>query len=268
MTDNSERPWPALSQVVDRLRAAGCVFAEDEAALLIEAAGSPDLLTASVRRRTEGEPLEAILGWVGFCGLRLMVAPGVFVPRQRTAALVDQAVALARTGDRVLDLCCGVGAIGVAVADRVPGLILIAADVDPAAVACARVNLAACPDLTNGLVVCGDLFDPVPSEYVGRLDLITVNAPYVPTAAIALMPPEARDHEPNVALDGGADGLDVHRRVFSRARRWLAPGGSLLIEASERQAPVSAGLATAVGLTARIWRDDERDATVVIAVRR
>ena len=107
-----------------------------------------------------------------------------------------------------------------------------AADVDPAAVACARRNLPP--------VYQGDLYAALPERLRGRVDLLVVNAPYVPTAAIATMPPEARDHEPRVALDGGADGLDVQRRVAADAPAWLRPGGALLIETGADQAPRTA----------------------------
>jgi release factor glutamine methyltransferase len=237
--------------IVARLRAAGCVFAEDEARLLAEAPGD---LGALVARRVAGEPLEALLGWAGFRGLRIVVEPGVFVPRQRTAFLVEQALAFARPGGIAVDLCCGTGAIGAALAAAVPGLEVHAADVDPAAVACARRNLPRAHQ--------GDLFDALPSALRGRVDVLAVNAPYVPTSAIATMPPEARDHEPRVALDGGPDGVDVHRRVAAEAGEWLAPGGVVLIETSEAQAPATA--AALAGLHPRIARDDERDATVVI----
>src|ERR1700736_1693903 len=104
------------SVIVTRLRAAGCVFAEDEARLLIAAARTPDELDPMVDQRAAGLPLEHVLGWAEFCGLRITVAPGVFVPRRRTEFLVEQAIALARPGDVIVDLCCGAGAIGVAVA--------------------------------------------------------------------------------------------------------------------------------------------------------
>lgn len=91
-----------------------------------------------------------------------------------------------------------------------------------------------------------------------------VNAPYVPTDPIGLMPREARLHEPRVALDGGADGLDVQRRVAAAASIWLAPGGHLLIETSQRQAPGTVEAVARGGLTARVAHSEEMDATVVI----
>ncbi|MEJ7795173.1 MAG: putative protein N(5)-glutamine methyltransferase [Nocardioides sp.] len=258
--------------VVSRLRAAGCVFAEEEAALLLAAASGQDL-EALVVRRVAGEPLEHLLGWVSFAGARYVVTPGVFVPRRRSELLVATVVQWQSVGFRVgnrptatglpvlrvVELCCGAGAIGAAISERVPGAEVWAADIDPVAVACARRNLL--PER----VVEGDLYDALPARLRGRIDVVVVNAPYVPTDAIATMPPEARDHEPRVALDGGADGLDLHRRVVSEARPWLAPGGTVVIETSRAQADGTATAARAAGLTPRVVTDDELDATAVVA---
>jgi len=263
-------PSPPDPLLVARLRAAGCVFAEDEAVLLAEAAGGHADAAAEldrlVARRVAGEPLEQVVGWAAFAGLRLVVEPGVFVPRRRTELVAAEAVRLARAAARpgrkpvVVDLCCGIGAIGAAVAQGAGPIDLVAADVDPAAVRAARRNL----EPLGALVTEGDLFDALPAELRGRIDVLAVNAPYVPTAEIATMPPEARDHEARIALDGGDDGLDVHRRVAASARDWLAPGGHVLIETSRRQAPVTASLVTAGGLEARVVHDAEIAGTVVI----
>jgi len=250
--------------IVARLRTAGCVFAEDEVRLLIAAAQTPTELATMVDQRVAGLPLEQILGWAEFCGLRIAVEPGVFVPRRRTELLVRQAAALARPSAVVVDLCCGSGAVGAALAAIVSGIELFAVDIDPAAVRCARRNIAA----TSGHVFEGDLYEPLPITLRSRVDILAVNAPYVPTEAVALMPPEARVHEARLALDGGADGLDVQRRVAADAAQWLAPGGHLLIETSERQAPQTAEIFTRRGLTPRVVRSDELDATVVIGSRR
>lgn len=249
-----------------RLRAAGSVFAEEEAALLVAEFTSDDGVDAAalehaVHRRTTGEPLEIIVGWAEFCGLRLAVAPGVFVPRPRSAFLVEHAVALTRPGDVLLDLCCGVGAIAAAVAARVPGIEVHAAELDPVAAECAARNLP------GGRVVTGDLFEPLPTALAGRVDVLVANAPYVPTAEIDLMPREARLYELPATLDGGADGLDLHRRIAAEAPRWLAPGGHLLIETSERQAPVTLTIMESAGLVAGVERDEEADTTVVIGSR-
>jgi release factor glutamine methyltransferase len=250
------------ADLVGRLRAAGCVFAEDEARLLVEAATTPAELEALVTQRVAGLPLEPLLGWAEFCGRRVVVAPGVFVPRQRTEFLVREAAALSGPGAVVLDLCCGSAAVGAALLDIVPDIELHAADVDPAALACARANLG-----ERGRVYAGDLYTALPDSLRGRVDVLVVNAPYVPTEAIALMPPEARLHEPQVALDGGPDGLDVQRRVIAEAPRWLAPGGQLLVETGRRQASTTAALCTQAGLAARVAESDELMATVVIGSR-
>ncbi|GAB3955558.1 putative protein N(5)-glutamine methyltransferase [Micromonospora vulcania] len=167
------------------MRTAGCVYAEDEADLLLAAAESPAALAHLTDRRVAGEPLEYLLGWAEFCGLRIAVDPGVFVPRGRTALLVEAAAALTGPAPAVADLCCGSGATTVALAHRLAPRWLAAADIDPAAVACARRNLAG----LAAEVFEGDLFTPLPPHWRGRLDLVVANAPYVPTAAVALMPP-------------------------------------------------------------------------------
>jgi release factor glutamine methyltransferase len=327
------------ARVIAALRAAGCVFAEDEARLLIGAAQTPAQLAVLVDRRVSGLPLEQVLGWAEVCGLKIFVDPGVFVPRKRSEFLVSEAVAaalaspapaspasaspalaspapaspalaspaevagLARPCSVVVDLCCGTGAIGLAVvtalrhlsapdpdrpprgpaagpprgpaAAREPDLYatdmdpaaarepdLYATDIDQAAVRCARRNLGP----AGGHVYEGDLFSALPSALRGRIGVVTCNAPYVPTGEIGLLPPEARLHEPLVALDGGPDGVEVHRRVSAQAPEWLAPGGRLLIETSERQAPVTVAAMARSGLEAAVAHSDELDSTVVVGV--
>ncbi|MEU0264536.1 putative protein N(5)-glutamine methyltransferase [Nocardioides sp. NPDC006303] len=250
----STSPDPGL---VARLRAAGCVFAEDEAALLESAPVSAQEREEMVVRRVAGEPLELILGWAEFCGLRIRVAPGVFVPRQRSALMVELACRTAERGTarKVLDLGCGTGALGAAIAVRLPDAEVWATDIDPAAVGCARENLP------PNRVLLGDLYDPLPHDL--ELDVIVANAPYVPSDQIRNMPPEARDHEHHVALDGGADGLDVQRRVIEQAPKHLAPGGVLVIESGQEQAPVTASLMRKQGLVAEIHHDEDLYATAV-----
>jgi release factor glutamine methyltransferase len=289
--------------IVTRLRAAGCVFAEDEAQLLISAAQTPADLAAMVDRRAAGLPLEHVLGWAEFCGLRIAVDPGVFVPRRRTEFLVSQAAALAGQAGAligqadplggeagaptrraaegadhvgpsqepagrarptiIVDLCCGSGAVGVALAAALDPVELHAADVDPDAVTCACRNVAA----VGGQVYHGDLYEPLPAALRGRVGLLTANVPYIPTEEIGLLPAEARVHEPRVALDGGPDGLDVLRRVATAAPQWLASGGHLLVETSERQAAWAAEIFAGSGLLPRVASSDELSATVVIGTR-
>jgi release factor glutamine methyltransferase len=255
---------PAHTALTARLRAAGSVFAEDEADLLLEAGdGDPVRLRSLVQRRLGGEPLEYVLGWAAFDGHRVRVTPGVFVPRARTAVVVDHAARRLQRYDRVVDLCCGAGAISVALLGRVGALDLVASDVDPDAVAVAAENIG-----DRGIVVAGDLFAPLPDRFRGAVDVVAVNAPYVPTASIATMPSEARDHEHRVALDGGSDGLDLHRRIAAGAGEWLRPGGAVVIEVSDAQAPASAACFTDAGFDATVAHDDEVDGTCVVAVRR
>jgi release factor glutamine methyltransferase len=278
-----------LDSVVARLRAAGCVFAEQEADLLTEAASTPGELDDLVARRVSGLPLEQILGWAEFAGRRITIDPGVFVPRRRTEFLADHAIAVLRARAAgpetsrimnapqiadataagcanngravavVADVCCGSGAIGAAVQAAQPSIELYATDIDPAAVACAAKNIA-------GQVFQGDLLSPLPHRLLGRLDVIVANVPYVPTDALLLLPPEARDHEPRSSLDGGRDGLDVLRRLAAMAPAWLAPAGKMLVEAGEDQAATAAAIMANVGLGVRTVVSDEWGTTVVIGV--
>ena len=237
------------------------MFAEDEAALLVEAAASTAELETMVRQRVSGTPLEQVLGWAEFCGLRTLVEPGVFVPRRRSALLVEHVVALL-DGVRApvaVDLCCGTGAVAAAVHQARGDVELHAADIYPCAVHCARRNLDGI-----GTVHEGDLTAALPDELAGRVDVIVANAPYVPSDEIVMMPPEARDHEPRVALDGGTDGVDIHRRVAEQAPPWLRPGGHLVTETSRRQAPLTVEAMTRHGFDTRVVRSDDLDATAVL----
>lgn len=129
----------------------------------------------------------------------------------------------------VVDLCCGSAAVGVAIASKVPGVELYAADIDPVAVNCGRRNVAQ----VGGQICQGDLYSALPARLKGRVQLLAVNAPYVPTEAFRTMPPEARNYEPRVSLDGSADGY-------------------LVIETSERQVAGTAALMVAARFSAVI----------------
>jgi release factor glutamine methyltransferase len=165
-----------------------------------------------------------------------------------------------RPGVIIVDLCCGAGAIGAALAAAVDRAEVHAVDIDPAAVRCARRNVP-------GPVYQGDLYDPLPARLRGRIGILAANVPYVPSDEIGLLPAEARAHEPLVALDGGADGLDVLRRAAAGAPAWLAPGGYLLIETSKRQAPKAAAAFASSGLSPRVVSSADLSATVVIGRR-
>jgi release factor glutamine methyltransferase len=256
-------PLLSTTSVVTELRAAGCVFAEDEAELILTTARTPDEAAAMVGRRVAGLPLELVLGWAEFAGLRITVEPGVFVPRRRTEFLVEQALAAVPGASVVVDLCCGSGAVGAALAASLGGAELHAADIDPAAVRCARRNIAP----RGGHAHEGDLFEALPARLRGHIDILAANVPYVPSGEVPLLPSEARDHEPLVALDGGTDGLDVLRRVAAEAPAWLAPGGHLFVETSERQTPLALDALRRAGLTARAAVSEEMYAHVVTGIR-
>ena len=279
-----------LAGTIVRLRLAGCVFAEDEAAVLGAAAADAAHLHQLVDRRVRGEPLEQVVGHADFCGVRVRLRPGVFVPRVRSELLVHTALAELShhpDGRTVVDLCCGSGALGLAVRQKAPSIRLLAADSDPVAVACARDNL-------GGDVFQGDLFAALPETLRGRVDVLLANVPYVATAHIPLLPAEARLHEPRTALDGGTDGLDIFRAVIAGAAGtstpagatgtptpaglplpetptqeggWLAPGGLLLSEITEAQTDAAVAAVRAAGLVPGIVQNEDLEARVVTARR-
>lgn len=257
---------PRSADLVARLRAAGCVFAEDEAAELLRAAQragrGDDWLERAVVERVAGRPLELVLGEVVFGGLRLVVAPGTFVPRVRTELLVDLALEALPSGARVLDLCGGVGAVAAVVAARRPDTTVVSTDLDERASACARANLA--PYEGRAMVRTGDLYAALPPTLHRGFDVVVANAPYVPTERIAAMPREARDHEPLAALDGGVDGTDLQQRVVAGALDWLVDGGRVVVECAPAQLPVLRGALASAGFTAEARADDERGAHAVV----
>ncbi|ODG92614.1 methylase [Gottfriedia luciferensis] len=216
-----------------------------------------------VNHRVTGSPLEYILGWAEFYGNRIAVVPGVFVPRRRTEFLAQKAIDLSVPGIKVVDLCCGSGAVSVAISKAVDLISLYAVDIDPIAVQCAKCNVSK----LGGLVYEGDLYNPLPPQLIGNVDIIVANAPYVPTEAIKSLPQEARLYEPKVALDGGKDGNDIHRKVAENASFWLASGGHLLIETSKIQAPQTVEIFTQSGLIAGLEYNNELDSTVVVGTK-
>lgn len=249
-----------------RLRTAGCVWAEDEAALLVAAATSAAEREELVARRIAGEPLELVLGWVDFLGRRLVVAPDVFVPRRRTELLARTTLAhvAARSGATdarqvVVEMCCGVAPVAACLDGALTES--HAADLSEAALACVVVNAPA------AFVHLGDLYDALPDDLRGRVDVLVANAPYVPTGRIASLPAEAREHEPPSALDGGVDGVDLHRRLAAGAGEWLVPGGVLLVETSASQAPLTTGAMRAAGLRAEVLLDETVAGCVAVGVR-
>ncbi|MGN0063514.1 MAG: methyltransferase, partial [Nocardioides sp.] len=165
---------------------------------------------------------------------------------------------------RLLDLCCGAAPVPAVVLDQLPGTEVLACDVDPAATAAAALTLAGHP---SAAVLTGDLFAPVPAHWRGTVDVVSANAPYVPSRALATMPAEARLHEPVRALDGGADGLAVHRRIAEQVSGWLAPDGVLLVELAPDQLDEAAAMYAAHGLLATVHTDPALDATALVVGR-
>lgn len=280
-----DRPDRALlvgaGELIRRLRQAGCVWAEDEAALLLaeadtrvaaggdgadaRAAEAAVVLEAMVARRVAGEPLAHVLGWVDFAGLRVPVHSGVFVPRPRTEALAAEALRSVPSSGVLVELCCGAAPIAAWVLAHRREVEVHAADLDPAAVLNARATVAAFggdPDL----VVAGDLFQPLPARLAGSVDVAVANVPYVPRAEVDRLPSDAR-WEADLALDGGDDGLTVARRFLAQAARWLKPGGVALFEAAEHQVAPARAAIEAAGLVASHRFDGDADIVVVRARR-
>ncbi|MFI7601003.1 putative protein N(5)-glutamine methyltransferase [Actinoplanes sp. NPDC049681] len=260
-----------FGSVVATLHAAGCVFAAEEAELILDAAeraGDParcaELVHDMVARRCAGEPLEHIVGWAAFCGLRIAVAPGVFVPRRRTEFLAEQAVQVGGDAAVIVELCCGAAPLAATLAVRLPRAEIHAVDIDPVQTAYARRNLALFA--SRAYVHEGDLYAGLPQGLRGRVDLIVANAPYVPTADIGTLPTEAREYESHRSFDGGSDGLAVQRRVAAGAAEWLSPGGHVLVETSADQGPLSRGVFAAAGLDA--WSASCADLEATVAVGR
>jgi release factor glutamine methyltransferase len=216
--------------------------------------GLPSALAArydsAVRRRALRTPLQRILGWEEFHGLRFRLTDAVLVPRPETEVLVDWALALLpppRPGRRLtaVDVGTGSGCIACALAWRRADVDVIALDVSLEAVAAAKASVTSLGLDGRVHMVVDDLLTAVQP---GRADLIVSNPPYLPTGSLGSLAPEVRDHEPRLALDGGPDGLHVIRRLVSEAGRRLTPGGVLALEtAGGAQAPAVADLMNEAG---------------------
>jgi release factor glutamine methyltransferase len=227
--------------LVARLRAVGCVFAEEEAAEIRRVLGADDeAADAVVDARGNGVPLEHALGVALFAGVEVFVGPGVFVPRARAEVLVDEAVAARPDARVVVDLGTGSGAIAAALAVRLPLAVIHAADLDAHALTYARRN-----GERHGFAVHeGDWWDAFPPELRGTVDLAVAYLPHVPTARLDEIPEDYRAHEPDLAVAGGSDGLDPLRAVLAAMDDWLSPDGVLVTLVAEEQ------LGTATALTA------------------
>ncbi len=201
-------------------------------------------------RRLGGEPMAWITGSVQFCGCRVRVDPGVFVPRPHSEWLATRAASLLPDDGIAVDLCTGSGAVAVVLASAQPRASVVGTDEDPVAVACAR---------RNGVhALEGDLDEPLPAAWRGRVDVMTAVVPYVPTEELHLLPSDVLAHEPRRALDGGPRGTAVLERAVEAAARWLRPGGSVLLEIGGDQAEaLTPTLAEAGFSDLRVHRDDD-----------
>jgi release factor glutamine methyltransferase len=273
----------ALRAAAQRLRAGGSRSPRLDAELLLAAAlgvdraelfRAPERALAAeeserfevfVRRREAREPVAYIRGLRAFRTVELEVTPAVLIPRPETETLVEVALeALAWAGRGVtggagpggaaapgpfeplaLDMGTGSGCVALALAAENPFVRVVAADVDEAAVAVARGNVARLGLGARVDVVCGDLFEPLPPAQ--RFDVIAANLPYVPAAEYETLEANVREYEPRVALDGGPDGLDVYRRFIPQAASRLRPGGTLALEVGAGQAAAVADLFAAAG---------------------
>jgi release factor glutamine methyltransferase len=256
-----------VSGLIEQLRAAGCVFADEEAALIVARFPAWADQEAAAVSRCAGVPLELVLGRADFAGVSVTVQPGVFVPRRRAEVLVNDAdelgALLQATPDRrdpvlVLDLGCGSGALAAALQSRHSGWQVHACEIDPVAVECARAN-----GRTFGFTVHpSDWFGGLPGHLNQRFDLIVAHLPYVPTADVPLLPRDYRAVEPMRTVDGGPDGLDPWRQVAAACRSWLAPTGQLLTQVTEHQADTAVAVGQSAGLSIRAIPHDD---SVVIA---
>ncbi|HEX6581913.1 MAG TPA: HemK/PrmC family methyltransferase [Actinomycetota bacterium] len=230
------------TRVTRELAKGGCVAPEAEAdGLLTAAREGAGPIEELVRRRLRGEPLAWITGSVTFCGRRVRIDPGVFVPRPHTEALARRAVELLPDQGIAVDLCTGSGVVAVVLAAARPRALVAGTDVDPFAVACARRNGVPASE--------GDLDGPLPPALRGRIDLMTAVVPYVPTEELHLLPRDVLEHEPRRALDGGSGGTRVLVRAAGVASRWLPPGGSVLLELGLDQAAEMTAILTDLGFT-------------------
>lgn len=216
---------------------------------------NPDELSSfreRVRRRSQREPLQYILGETEFWSLNFSVSPAVLVPRADTEVLVEEALARIESAARVLDVGTGSGAIAIALAHEKPEILLTALDCSEPALEVARNNAHRNGVADRVTCLAGDLAT-LPS---GPFEMVVSNPPYIPTSDWAELMPEVRDYEPRLALDGGDDGLQAYRHLAAQAGRVLTPGGWLLVEVGIGQAQEVSALFETAGMSEVGQRDD------------
>ena len=271
MTDVNSEPWSikrVLAWATDDFKRRGNKSARLDAELLLGEALGLDRIKLIVeaerplaegelgryrdliKRRRVGEPIAYILGRREFFALPMRVDRRVLIPRPDTEILVETALNATRAEHlygRMLDLCTGSGCVAIAFAKERPTWRVTAVDLSPDAASVARENVQRAGVVHNLAVLEGDLFAALPPG--SMFELITANPPYIPSADIAGLDADVRDFEPRLALDGGADGLDVTRRLVSEAMRYLSPGGRLALEGGFDQAPAVAQLLETAGFS-------------------
>jgi release factor glutamine methyltransferase len=249
----------------DALRLLARALEIDQLAVYVEPRRSVDARAAAsfralVDRRAAHEPVQQILGYEEFRGLRIAVTPDVLIPRPETEGLVERALELLadRPGALVADIGTGSGVIACALAISRPDLEVLAVDQSLGALAVASDNVRALALSSRVRLLAGDLFGPLAS-LAGSLDMVVANPPYLPSGIIAGLPAEVERFEPRLALDGGPDGMRVLRRIITEAPRYLRPGAWLLMEIGEEQAGPLASLMAAEGFSRIGARRDLRD---------
>lgn len=247
------------------------LFARPGMPLLPDAAAT---YAALISRRVAGIPVAYLVGHREFFGIDLLVDASVMIPRPETERLVEVVGAVLRDhpDPQTVDIGTGSGAIAIAVARLLPRARVLATDVSPAALGVARANAARAGVAERLEWAEGSALDPLRSRGLeGRVNALVANPPYIPTAEVATLPRDVRDAEPAVALDGGPDGLDVHRPIIAGAGRYLAPGGALVLEVAAvwEQARTIAALIDRTGhfALARIVHDYAGAERVVIALK-
>ena len=192
-------------------------------------------LREGVKRRAAGEPLQYVTGEMPFRHLVVHVVPGVFIPRPETEVLVDECLrAIEKVPSPVvLDLCTGSGCVACAIATEHSGARVYATDLSELAVKTARDNVERLKIADRVTVAEGDLFSAVEADLRGKVTVVVSNPPYIPSADMADLPDEVATHEPDLALDGGEDGLETARRILREALEWLEPNGVCVVELDE-----------------------------------
>lgn len=244
-----------------RLAAGGFLAPDEEAAQLVAAAeGDGPRLEELVARRLTGEPLAWITGASMFCGLRVLVDSGVYVPRPHTEALALRAVDRLPERGVAVDACTGAGAVAMLLQHHRPNARVLATDIDPRAIACAR---------SNGVeAMQGDLFAPVLPALRAVVDVVTAVVPYVPTAELAFLQRDTFTFESTLSYDGGRDGTRLLRRAVRASARLLRPGGVLLLELGGRQAALLERVVESAGYAdLSVLSDEDGDVRGVEAVR-